>query len=345
MNRKVENKKQQEISNSKKIFIEFLGVDYWKMIFKKIKQYAKKHPQYFGTIIAIGSAIGYWLIRTLGYTYLSAKFSFYNIDKSYIDLNDNFWLSLIEMAAISIILLGINYIYFSVATMKPDVSFSGLRRVMRKIVLYILEMCGIILWAVVEVEYSIGEFINEIRGYPIYIKIYFGLMLVLCGFSINLFGWSISRAVLKERKEKKNNNTEKNDSEVKIKLSSIIIGGIFWVSMMVSALDVYGRIQEGQRKSYKVIVEKTDTNLEDHTVFKLKEDHSFFVYVIVYENKDSYILCRLKNDSDKISIDKDCQKVIAKDNIITYKVNDVYKVNDIYKILSNGAVITGQDIM
>lgn len=50
-------------------------------------------------------------------------------------------------------------------------------------------------------------------------------------------------------------------------------------------------------------------------------------YIIIYENREQYILSRLYKENGKICIDKEYQKIIDKENIDVYIVDNIYNID------------------
>lgn len=76
---------------------------YINQILDKIINYAKEDFKKFSTITAATITIAIWIIRAFGFSYLLGVFSIYNIDKSYIHLNDNLFLQLLHSISIFVL--------------------------------------------------------------------------------------------------------------------------------------------------------------------------------------------------------------------------------------------------
>ena len=314
-------------------FSEYFELDFLNDCLKKVHNYAKEHFERFCTLFVAITAIFGWLIRGYGYAYQSAKLSVYNINKSYITLNENFFLEIIKYICLGIGYLLINYIYVYVyfANKKDTVKFHFRRKVCI-FFLFVIEGGGILLLAILQGKQNIFDFYREMRGYN-------GITLLVCfillfGTAIlyNLLGIQIVRSTKKRRKDIEDVTTNMPKPTISNKYTSFIM----WVSpvlaMPLLVLGVSGFFMETQRTSFKVVPEQmleaqSNNDLTDGTIFRLKDNNQYSLYAVVFENEDVYILCQLSKFEGKISLDRDCQKIVSKDGLITYNVKNIFEIS------------------
>ena len=148
------------------VFLDYFGFKTLNELYKKIREYAQNHFEKFSALVVATTTLGIWIIRAFGYAYQSGKLSVYNINKSYISLDDNFLLQIIEFIAVGIFFIVVNYIYFCVAT-KEDNSRFHLKRKFRKAILYMTEIVIILAAIIIQKNYSIDSFLKNYRVIPL----------------------------------------------------------------------------------------------------------------------------------------------------------------------------------
>lgn len=307
-------------------FFDYLGLKELNIFLEKIHQYAKEHFEKFTTLCIAIVTIGIWIIRALGYTYQSAKLSRYHIDKSYISLNDNFFLQIIEFIAAGFLFMLINYIYFYIATKEDNTKFHLIRKC-RIIFLFVFEMVIISIIIIQQMDCDISNIIKEFQSYTFLTWIILIIMLFLAVCAFNALGISIIHLTRKEKKcNKENANGTKTNPIASNRLYSFVMPILIYLSLLFLISYAFGWILESQRTSFKVIQEQTEENLADNTIFRLTDNNSHFLYAVVYENEDVYILCPLYISDSKVSININCQKIISKDNVMTYNVDDISQI-------------------
>lgn len=314
-------------------FSEYFELDFLDDCLKKVHNYAKEHFERFCTLFAAITAILGWLIRGCGYAYQSAKLSLYSIDKSYIALNDNFFLAILIYICFGIGYLFINYIYVCVyfANKKDTIKFH-LRRKARIFFLFVFEGFIILILAILQENYTIFDFYKEMRGYDSTTLITFIILLFGAAFSYNLLGVHIVHSTKRRRKDDENITTNMKESTVSKKYTSFIMWVLAVLATPILALGVIGFLMETQRTSFKVIPEQivatqSNDDLTESTTFKLKDNNEYSFYAVVFENEKVYILCPLSKYEGGISLNKDCQKIVSKDGLITYNVKNIYQIS------------------
>lgn len=303
----------------KQIFYEdFLGIPYSTKLFKKIKKYAKKHFNRFSAIIIAISTIGLWIIRALGYTYQSAQLSVYNIDKSYIMLTDNFFLQIIQFISVLIVLFALNFVYFKIATKKEK----NHKRKSKIIILYLIEMLNILFFAITQTNYGINQLILEFKSYTFITWITLFILLFGFVFVINLFGFQAAHLYSKKEITYNDTSTKREESNIFSYTTTILV----FLSLLFVISYLYGRFEEQSRNSFKIIAEEVNSYVDDDVSFKTSNDNICTLYAVVYENENIYILCQLHKTTNGVSINKNCQKVVLKDNLVTYNITNIYDI-------------------
>lgn len=314
-------------------FSEYFELDFLDDCLKKVHNYAKEHFERFCTLFAAITAIFGWLIRGCGYAYQSAKLSVYNIDKSYIALNDNFFLAILIYICFGIGYLFVNYIYVCVYfANKRNTKKFHLRQFICIFLLLIFEGGIILVLAILQENYTISEFYKEMRGYNGTTQIVFFLLLLGAAFSYNLLGFHIVRSTKRKKKYDKNITMNVKKPTVSKKYTSFIIWVLAVLTIPILALSGIGFLMETQRTSFKVIPEQiveTDSNdnLVDGTIFRLEDNNQYSLYAVVFENEDVYILCQISKPEGEISLDRDCQKIVSKDGLKTYNVKNIFQIS------------------
>lgn len=85
------------------------------------------------------------------------------------------------------------------------------------------------------------------------------------------------------------------------------------------------------QKNYKVIFEPIeDVNIKSYI---LQDDEDKYIcYPIIFETEDRYILTRLAKADDVYSLDYTYQKIIDKDGIQTFKIQDIKDAKLVHSI-------------
>ncbi|MCH5280997.1 MAG: hypothetical protein J1E61_05960 [Lachnospiraceae bacterium] len=292
-------------------------------LYRKIRIYAKKHFEKFSAMLIAITTICIWIIRSLGYTFQSAKFSVYNINKSYISLNDNFFLEIIEYIAIMVFWLFMNLIYFIIATQEDNNKFH-IKRHLKKSLFFIFEILFILFISFLQSSYRILDVIREVANYTSTTWCVLLILLIFYIFIINLPGIRYAHLINKKNIVKGLSEDEKKVVKSNPLFSLLLV--VFMVSFLTIYTYVCGMFIESQKSIFKVIYEESEGQLTDENVFELENAMICSIYAIVYENEDVYILCQLYKSDDGIKIDKKYQKIIPKHNIETY-ITNIYKID------------------
>lgn len=312
-----------ETTEKNNIFLDYFGFKTLNKLYKKISEYAQNHFKKFSALLVATTTLGIWIIRALGYAYQSGKLSVYKIDKSYISLDDNFLLQIIEFIAVGIFFIAVNYIYFCVSTKEDNTRFH-IKRKCRKTILYMTEVLIILVFIIIQKNYSLDKFFKELQSYSfaMWISLIIALLVLVC--SINIFGIQIAYSNNRKTRNDVVNPSVKSAQTNNQFLFIMTMFGFLAVLIIISY--ICGLFGERQRTNYKIIAEQTEEPITNPTVFTFQDNTSSFLYAIVYENQDVYILCQLQKLDNEITIDKNYQRIVPKDNLETYNVDNIYKI-------------------
>ena len=83
---------------------------------------------------------------------------------------------------------------------------------------------------------------------------------------------------------------------------------------------------ELERVNYKIIIENVTNENDITNKYYFESNGSYFrIFIVTYENKDNYFLSRLYSKNGNIMIDYNYQKIINKENIETYYMDNIKK--------------------
>lgn len=336
-----------ENTNDKNLFL-FLDDKLLGKILQKIKEFMEKDFAKFSAITALCFSIAIWVIRSLGYFYTLGRFSVYHIDKSYIDVwTEGFLIQVIQTVSTCIFLLVINYMYFKLSIPQGD---KNAKRRLKKAGFIFLEFIALSAWILFTKEISVLSLLKELP-YNLLLKIVaFFIVWAIALAMVNAVGIEATifyKMSIKEKKnvtknikeikpklEKKDKNKEqqekKNDEEIVIDQSDIEYRG--WVRaievlIIICILEFglmygVGVFTERYRSEFKVVVEEAETVVEDEYIFTNQETgESYYLYPIIYENEDVYILSQAAENEEGFSVNCDYQKVVDKKDVSTYYVD------------------------
>lgn len=346
-----------ENTNKNNLF-DFLDDKLLGKALQQIKEFSAKDFAKFSTIMAVCFSIALWITRSLGYFYTLGRFSVYHIDKGYIDVwSEGFLIQVIQSASICILLLTVNYMYFQLSIPKGS---KNAKRRLKKIGFILLEFIILSAW----VLFTNGiSFIGLLKELPdastveiLALVIVWGLVLIM----VNAFGIEAvffykrsikeKKAVIevenevktqlekkgknKKKKQKTQKDNEKNDAEqsetkyqrwikvIEFLLITCIIEFIF--------MYVMGILAERQRNEFKFVVEEAETVEGDEYVFiDQNKGASYYLYPIVYENQDVYILSQIGKKEEDLIINYDFLKEIDKEDVSTYYIDNLKLKNDL----------------
>lgn len=285
----------------------------------------------FCAILTLALSIGLWGIRSIIYTFKLGVFSVYNINKSYLEINDSFIFQFIQIIAIAIIISVVNYIYATLITINAKKSsFSVPYRIIGFILFHFVET--IILLVIIYIPSGLGiiNLFVSLWHSPLKYKIILGILLFFLCCIINYIGTIVSFWHFKDKKninlQKSQSNTTKNKNKKLIILIFILI--MFSCSLIISYF--LGISTEHQRTWFKVILQPVATNdyYAKKYYLKYESDDKCIIYPVIYENENIYIVSRLyKDENNEIKIEKEYQKTLDKNNVENIYIENIY--NDI----------------
>lgn len=314
MTEKILNDNEKNFSRTEKVFHELLEKDY-------VKE---------GAVIAALFSIGIWIIKSLWYAYQSGRFSVYGIDRCYINLdNENIFLQVIQLVAIVVVWAFVNYIYYKISISEDDAK-GHWKRKLKLLLFWLLEMLVLAGIVIIMAKIKIPDLIQEMT--PKYV-IYMLFALFLLSLMINIYGieFSVDYKIAKRKINKKGaemNEGSTGNKEISYqRIRDIAVIIIATIAIEMGVVYFLGVKFESDKQDYKIIMTESDLKDTSEYCFYYGElGCGYEIYPIIYENQDSYIVSRLYKDEGKIKIEYEYQKILAKDNIETFKVDNIYKI-------------------
>lgn len=321
-------------NNSNKLTLNqvknLFGINFLTELVKNIIDYARDNFEKFSALFIAIITTGIWLIRTLGYCYQSGVLSVYNISKSYIAIDNNFFYQIIQVIAVFVILFISNFI-LSFLSIKPDQSRFHFKRKIKIILFFIFEIIVIFSIVLISSSMSVISLIKDIKGSSLTSNLltFAVIFFILLFFTvvINIFGIELAFYQKKSQQHTTADTTSHNDSSNESKII-LFITILIVISILLPCSYLYGKIEESQRTTYKIVEEPLDStdSTDKKFIFNSLENNSYKLSAVIYENEDHYILARLYKENGKIILDKSYQKIIDKDDIITYSYDNIYNI-------------------
>lgn len=317
----------KELENKSNIFLDYIGLTYLNTLYIKLSTYAKNDFSKFSAIFAAAITVGIWFIRTCGYVYQSGKLSLYNIDKSYISLDDNFFLQIIEVFAVEIFFIIVNYVYFYIST-KEDNTKLHIKRKFRKLLFYIIEILSVLFFIAIRNSYSFKSIIKEFQSYSCLTWLSLTSMLLVLAALFNVLGIQAVHSKYRASQINTANPPKKGICMRKYNSHFAIIIAIFVFSSLFAIFVYFFSIfNENQRTNYKIITEQVEELTNNNTDFVFQDNTIYQLYAVVFENEDIYIVCQLQKSENEITIDKNYQRILSKENVITYNFSNIYNIH------------------
>lgn len=337
-----------ENSNENNLFI-FLDKRLLGEALQKIREFSAKDFARFSAITAVCFSIAIWVTRSLGYFYMLGRFSVYHIDKGYIDVwTEGFLIQVIQSVSTCIFLVGINYMYYKLSI--PQEGKNAKRR-LKKIGFILIEFTVLSIWVFYANEISFIDLMKELPNTPI--SEILALIIVWCIVIIMVNAIGIEAIIFhkqsikekntvtesekkdiiqSEKKGKKKQSNKADDTKQSaIKYQSWVVTiEILLITCIVEFAFMYGMgiWAEKGRSEFKYVVEETETIEGDEYVFTDPNNGTaYYLYPIIYENQDVYILSRVSKSEAGASVDYEFLKVIDKFEVSTYYVDYVKIVN------------------
>ncbi len=337
-----------ENTNENNLF-DFLDNKLLGKALQKIREFSAKDFAKFSAITAVCFSIALWITRSLGYFYTLGRFSVYHIDKAYIDVwSEGFLIQVIQSASTCIVLLAINYMYFQLSIQSGS---KNVKRRIKKIGFILLEFIALSVWVLYTNGIDFIDLLKELPDTPIVKIIALVIVWSLVLIMVNAFGIEATifyKMSIKEKKgvseggkgveiqlekkdknkKKKQNDKEKNDtkqSDIKYQRWIRVIE-ILLITCILEFFFMYviGILAERQRNEYKFVIEDAEIVEDDEYVFTDRNNGtSYYIYPIIYEDQDVYILSQIGKNEEGLIINYDFLKVIDKEDVSTYYVDNL----------------------
>lgn len=338
-NKSVNNQNENHSSNinsNKQTFCEvkkLLHINLLTDMIKEIINYAKHNFDKFSAISLTGVTIVIWMLKTMAYCFQLGSFNLYNISATYIVIDSNFVYAIIQGISIAVIIFLSNFLFLYLF-IQTDQSKYHIKKIGKILILFCIEKGFLFLFTIFYSNISLKSLFINLNIYNWKsILLFVGLILVLlCILVIAINIFAIELALFYKRKQKIEQKKDVNctaDNSFDDKKKSIIITIIIIIPCLMIYSYACGNLKERQRTTYKVVEETTDSADETNYkfVFYNGDNHLVRRYIIIYENREQYILSRLYKENGKICIDKEYQKIIDKENIDVYIVDNIYNID------------------
>lgn len=271
-----------------------------------------------------------FLLRGMWYFYYCGYFQAFNIDKSLLVINNDTSLySVLGLIGIAVLLCALNYWIYVLCI---DKKWRGL------VVTVLLETIAmlILICKMSDIDFEvILECFRNTGWQGIW---YIGRNCLFCVFLINIYG-IIFYLVFRHADKKSNMSTENTWNEViqvfraedekKIQtLLIIMIWGIVVSAALGISVFIAGSEDAKAKKDFRIIEEvhlEENHEVEDKYLFKENGQPPKQYYAVLYEMEEQYVAASLALEEGIVVKDFNRQKVIAKENIITYYYADLEK--------------------
>lgn len=341
-----------ENSNENNLFI-FLDKRLLGEALQKIREFSAKDFARFSAITAVCFSIAIWVTRSLGYFYMLGRFSVYHIDKGYIDVwTEGFLIQVIQSVSTCIFLIGINYLYYKLSI--PQEGKNAKRR-LKKIGFILIEFTVLSVWVFYTNEISFIDLMKELPNTPI--SEILALIIVWCIVIIMVNAIGIEAIIFhkhsikekntvtesekedviqsekkgKKKKRKKQSDKADDTKQSAIKYQSWVVTiEVLLITCIIEFAFMYGMgiLAEKGRNEFKFVVEETETVEGDEYVFTDPNNGvSYYLYPIIYENQDVYILSQVSKREEGASVNYDFLKVIYKIEVSTHYVDNLKIIN------------------
>ena len=296
------------------------------LVVEKGKKIAKEDFAKFSAIVAVTFSAGLWVVKSIWYAYMSGKFSVYKIDSCYINADgENFFLQIIQLAAIFVIWFFINYIYYKISVAEDKSRFSW-KKVIKILGFWIVEMFISFIWILFSTHTEFKKLVSEITGSEV-----IAIVIVSFVFCLMVNIYAIEFLVEEWWKKRKNRNANNQESTLKIKrekrIKDMFLPIIVTIAIELIVVYVAAWQTEYNRCAYKLIMVQSEMDAESKFVIAYGANQiKYEMYPVAYENEDCYIVTRLFNDNGKISIDYNYQRIIEKEGQETIYIQNIYDI-------------------
>lgn len=269
-----------------------------------------------------------FLLRGMWYFYYCGYFKALNIDKSYLSIdNDTSLYSVLGLIGIALFLCVLNYWTYNLCIYKKRLLM------MATVLIEALAMLGIIcVVSNISVEDIIECFqITSWKGLG-----YVSATCFLCIFLINIYGFVFYIVFRNVSKEQDNSASTTFDSVIEIlnvknekNIKRILIFIVFAIVVTVCVgicVFLTGMVDANEKTDFRIVEEvysEKDSDIEEKYLFEDKNQTIKQYYVVLHETEDKYVVASLAFENGVIIKDFNRQKVISKENIITYYCSDI----------------------
>lgn len=301
-------------------------------ILKKCKEIAEKDFAKFSALFVAFMTVGLWVIKGMWYAYQSGRLSVYRIDSCYIVPNDeSFWLQIIQMMAVLVVWIGINYLYYKISALKDETKFHW-RRKLKLVVFWISEMFLLFIVVIITSGINCIELIKDSTAKSVAEMLF---VLACTCFVVNIYGieFTIEKKLANRKKKKLGSKIEKkedidNKDPHKKNDQSMMFMVVITVALEILLMYILGVVYENDRCSYKVVLVEQEASEDNEYIFRYQDGQmNYAICPIVFENNDYYILTRLHKVDGKIEIEYAYQKIIEKIDVETFKFENIYRIN------------------
>lgn len=281
-------------------------------IVNKVKKIAKKDFAQFSAIVAVLFSVGLWVIKSLWYAYMSGKLSVYKIDRCYINAdNENVFLQIIQLVAIFIVWVFINYVYYKISVAE-DKSKKQWKKKIKILVFWIVEMFFAFIFVLFSTHIKMRDFVGEITLVKIIslIIVFFILCLMVNIYAVEL----LIEKWRKKRRKKANNQKKAKETKGEQSIKDVLLSLIITIALELIFVFLFAAHTEYSKSGYKVIMVQSEKTMENKYDIKYGEkNNKYEMYPITYENEDCYIVARLYREDGEIMLDYDFQRVLEKE--------------------------------
>lgn len=271
-----------------------------------------------------------FLLRGMWYFYYCGYFQAFNIDKSLLAINNDTSLySVLGLIGIAIFLCVLNYWIYVLCIYKKWLWL---------VITVLVETIAMLFLICKMSDIGLEEVLECFRNTGWQGIWYIGRNCLFCVFLINIYG-IIFYLVFRHADKKSNISTEttldeiikkfRTDDEKKIKTLLIIMIWTIVVSVALgNAVFLAGREDAKDKKDFRIIEEahlEENHEVEDKYLFKENGQSPKQYYAVLYEMEDKYVVASLALEEGIVVKDLNRQKVISKENILTYYYADLEK--------------------
>lgn len=292
------------------------------IIAKITKDFKLEDVLVYITIFTTATTVFSFALRGLWYSYQCGYFHALNIDMSYLKMDETFSLyAVLGFIVIMLLFLGTNIVAYWCVANKRSLWFIG--PLILETVIFFFYVSMMTQTDGLEI---MTDIIQNRQG-----KAYLGLVIrvIILFILVNLYGmvYGIFQRIWKLPKQHNVRFLPQNEKDIKAILIYFSVIFVFTISYAW-----WIGVSNGNNKTdFKVTIMRSDSLeenvLEDKYIFNGSEENVLYnLYAVLYENEESYLLAYMYYDKSQLHIDKEKQKVIGKEAVVTiYK--DLIELN------------------